>query len=173
MQLRSYMTSAKSRLSACDRWQGFWQLAKLEDLSPASLFRLFFSCSFLTPSDWTRHHCTAAASIRKYGKKLQVSQVFWLASCHTLVPLCMFCLHPYHRFVDSPEKSLWHEGGSPFKANRCDICGDHGDPVSSGILGLQGPCIMCIPESPSASSTYGWGWVAWWSFVSQGSVVEW
>ena len=33
-----------------------------------------------------------------------------LASCHALVPLCIFLIHP----VNSHERSLQHEGRSPF-----------------------------------------------------------
>ena len=55
-----------------------------------------------------------------------------LVSCHSLVPLCMLSLVMSLSFVDSPERSLRHDGRSHFEADSLIVSSDL---VSCGIFG--------------------------------------
>ncbi len=53
-------------------------------------------------------------------------------------------------FVESPERSLQHEGGSHFEADPLVV---PSDPVSSGILVPSGSCVpRCASSTPSSHS---------------------
>ncbi len=64
--------------------------------------------------------------------------------------------------VNSPKRSLRHEGGSPFQA---DSLGISSDPVDPGILALPGTNVPRGPLPPplhdltTYPSNYGWGCV--------------